>query len=176
MRSMGQQQSAESVVPADSFAQSGGEGTNRVIQPLNPHYVAGFIDGEGSFVFFLSPRKDIRSGFEVNLDFQIELRIDDREILERIQATLGGIGHLNVLNYERYERWQPHVKYRVGRIDQLQNRLVPFFRKYPLQAKKRRNFEIFAQAVEIKWQKRHRSPKGMEELIRLREQIAELRG
>lgn len=170
------QQSAESIVPTLSLRHSGGEGTNRVIQPLNPHYVAGFIDGEGSFVFFLSPRKDIRSGFEVNLDFQIELRIDDREILERIQATFGGIGHINVLNYERYRRWQPHVKYRVGRIDQLRNRLVPFFRQYPLQAKKQKNFEIFAQAVELKWQKRHRTEDGMEELKHLREQIAELRG
>lgn len=162
--------SAESVVSA-----YGGEGTNLARTKLNPHYIAGFIDGEGSFVFFLSPRKDLRLGFEVNLDFQIELRIDDREILERIKETLG-CGHINELHYARYERWQPHVKYRIGKIDDLQNKLIPFLRLYPLQAKKRKNFEIFAEAVEVKWSKGHRTADGMKRLTELRSQIAGLKG
>lgn len=165
--------SAESVVSILQL--EGGEGTNLARTKLNPHYIAGFIDGEGSFVFFLSPRNDIRSGFEVNLDFQIELRIDDRDILERIQETLG-CGHINELHYERYQQWQPHVKYRIGRIDDLHGRLIPFLQQYPLQAKKRKNFEIFAKAVEIKWSKGHLTAEGMNRLMFLRQIIAGLRG
>ena len=134
IKSMINKKSAETIVPR----QPAGEGLNLTSSLLNPYYIAGFVDGEGSFVFFLSPRKDIRLGFELNLDFQIEVRIDDKEILERIKKTLG-CGHINVLNYERYKKWMPHVKYRVGRIEDLRNKLVPFFRRYPLQAKKKKN-------------------------------------
>ena len=163
--------SAETIVPR----QPAGEGLNLTSSLLNPYYIAGFVDGEGSFVFFLSPRKDIRLGFELNLDFQIEVRIDDKEILERIKKTLG-CGHINVLNYERYKKWMPHVKYRVGRIEDLRNKLVPFFRRYPLQAKKKKNFEIFAKAVEIKWKKRHLTLIGMKEIKELRNKMEKLKG
>ena len=163
--------SAESVVPIKN-----GEGTNLAKkEKLNPHYIAGFIDGEGSFVFFFSPRKDIRSGYELNLDFQIELRIDDREILERFQETLG-CGLIHELHYERYKKWMPHVKYRIGKIDHLRNILVPLLRRYPLQAKKRKNFEIFAEAVEIKWRKEHLTEDGMARLKVLREEIIKHKG
>ncbi len=170
--------SAESVVFSEGLTELHliGEGTNLVTrEKLNPHYIAGFIDGEGSFVFFFSPRRDMKSGFETNLDFQIELRIDDREILERIKETLG-CGIINVLNYERYEKWMTHVKYRIGRISDLRNILIPLLREYPLQAKKRKNFEIFAEAVEIKWQKGHKTEEGMKRLQILREEIIKLRG
>ncbi len=159
--------SAVSVVPTNSR-----EGA---LLPLPPWYVSGFVDGEGSFVFFFSPRKDIRLGEELNLDFQIELRYDDREILERIQATLG-CGHINDLDYKRYPTWQPHVKYRVGRIEDLHTKLCPFFKKYPLQAKKRKNFEVFAQAVALKYKKLHRTPEGFRKLKILRQQIEKLKG
>lgn len=152
---MTSKKSAESVVLTKSE-----EGTNLAKrEKLNPHYIAEFIDGEGSFVFFFSPRNDIRSGYELNLDFQLELRIDDREILERFQETLG-CGLIHELHYERYKKWTPHVKYRIGKIDHLRNILVPLLRKYPLQAKKRKNFEIFAEAVEIKWRKGYLTEEG----------------
>ena len=173
MRSMSNKKSAESIVP--SCYQRDGEGTNLATKKLNPHYIAGFIDGEGSFVFFFSPRKDIKSGFETRIDFQIELRIDDREILERIKETLG-CGVIHVLNYERYKKWMPHVKYRISKINDLRNKLIPFLRKYPLHAKKRKNFEIFAEAVEIKWRKEHKTKEGIKRLKELRKQIEKLRG
>ena len=159
--------SAVSVVAAKS-----GEGA---LLPLSGWYVSGFVDGEGSFVFFFSPRKDIKLGEELNLDFQIELHHEDREILQRIQLTLG-CGHINELNYKRYPSWSPHVKYRVGKIDDLYHKLCPFFTKYPLQAKKRRNFEIFKEAVAIKYQKLHLAKEGMERLKELRCQIEKLKG
>jgi hypothetical protein len=63
------------------------------------------------------------------LQFEIELREDDREIPERIRKT--------------------------------------FFRKYPLQAKKRIAFEIFCKAVELKSAGLHLTKNGIEEFERL---------
>src|SRR6185369_15362217 len=56
---------------------------------LNPHYVSGFIDGEGSFSISIGKHKTLKRGFEVRPEFEIELRKDDQEILERICITIG---------------------------------------------------------------------------------------
>lgn len=78
---------------------------------LNPHYVAGFIDGEGSFSISVGKHKTLKRGLEVRPEFEIELRDDDREILERILITIGG-GRIYDLSYERYG-WYPHAKYKI---------------------------------------------------------------
>jgi len=68
---------------------------------LDPQYVAGFIDGEGSFSISIGKHKTLRRGFEVRPEFEIELRKDDQEILERILVTIG-IGRIYDCSYERY--------------------------------------------------------------------------
>ena len=57
-------------------------------EKLHPQYIAGFIDGEGSFSVSVGKHRTLRRGFEVRPEFEIELRADDREILERILVTL----------------------------------------------------------------------------------------
>ena len=51
---------------------------------LNPNYIAGFVDGEGSFCVGISRHKTLRRGIEIHPLFEIEVRADDRRILERI--------------------------------------------------------------------------------------------
>ena len=129
------------------------------IQPLPPHYISGFVDGEGCFAISICKHNTCRYKKEVRLEFEIELREDDRQILQRIQKTLG-CGRIYVLNYPRY-RWQPHVKFKVSTLEELDKKVIPFFQKYPLQAKKRKVFEIFCQAVILKKQKIHLQKKGL---------------
>lgn len=75
------------------------EGTN---SNLNPYYISGFVDGEGCFCVSFNKRKNDR--IEVRLLFEIELREDDLEILERIKTTLD-CGNIYHLKYERYKKW-----------------------------------------------------------------------
>lgn len=44
---------------------------------LNPFYIAGFIDGEGSFSVSLGRHKTLKRGIEIRPEFEIELRADD---------------------------------------------------------------------------------------------------
>jgi len=113
---------------------------------LNPHYVTGFVDGEGCFSVSIS-RKRFRVP-EVRLIFEIELREDDRSILEEIQKILG-CGSIYHLKYERYQKWRPHVKLKVSSFKDIKERIIPFFRKYPLQAKKRKQFEFFSTVAQM---------------------------
>src|SRR3972149_4180991 len=64
---------------------------------LNPHYVVGFIDGEGSFSISIGKHKTLKRGYEVRPEFEIEVRKDDQEILDRVLITIGA-GNLNELS------------------------------------------------------------------------------
>jgi len=91
---------------------------------------------------------------EVRLLFEIEMREDYEPILRDIKEVLG-CGNIYRLQYERYQKWRPHVKYKVSNFVDIHQRIIPFFRQYPLRAKKRFDFEKFCQAAEIIEAKAH---------------------
>ena len=139
---------------------------------LDPQYVAGFIDGEGSFSISIGKHKTLRRGFEVRPEFEIELRKDDQEILERILVTIG-IGRIYDCSYERYG-WYPHAKYKITSIWDLKEYLFPFLDKNPLLAKKRKSYLLFKQIVFMVCAKKHLSDKGFDKIVKLRDELRAL--
>ena len=114
-------------------------------------YVAGFVDGEGCFI--LNFRRDIRhdrgkrSGikpvyFYWDIGFAIVLREDDKEILEEIKNTLG-CGRVTGPNAKG------QVRFQTTDINDLSDKMVPFFEKYQLYAKKKFDFNLWKEAVNI---------------------------
>ena len=132
---------------------------------LNPDYVVGFVDGEGCFCITINKNGDRLP--EVRLIFEIELREDDEPILREIQKTLA-CGNIYRLEYERYQKWQPHVKLKVSNFADISTKVIPFFKKYPLQAKKRLQFEQFCLVAELIKTKRHLTLEGVEKVRALR--------
>lgn len=141
-------------------------------EKLNPHYVAGFIDGEGSFSVSIGKHKTLRRGFEVRPEFEIELRKDDQDILERILITIG-IGRIYDCSYERYG-WFPHAKYKITSIWDMKEYLFPFLDANPLQAKKSKSYKIFREIVLMLCKKEHLSDEGFEKIVRLRDSLRAL--
>lgn len=139
---------------------------------LDPQYVAGFIDGEGSFSISIGKHKTLRRGFEVRPEFEIELRKDDQEILERILITIG-IGRIYDCSYERYG-WFPHAKYKITSIWDLKEYLFPFLDKNPLQAKKKKSYSLFKQIVLMVCAKEHLSDEGFNRIVKLRDELRAL--
>ena len=132
---------------------------------LNPNYVVGFVDGEGCFCISLN--KNGNRLPEVRLIFEIELRGDDEAILREIQTVLG-CGNIYRLEYERYAKWQPHVKLKVSNFPDISQKIIPFFQRYPLQAKKRLQFEKFCLAAGLIKRKQHLTPEGIEKIRALK--------
>lgn len=138
------------------------EGANSM---LNPNYIVGFVDGEGCFSITIN-KNDGRLP-EVRLVFEIELREDDKPILREIQKTLD-CGNIYRLEYERYAKWRPHVKYKVGNFQDISQKIIPFFKKYPLKAKKRLQFEKFCQVAELIANKAHLTLEGVKRIRNIR--------
>jgi len=149
-----------------------GKGRIRSIKKLHPQYVVGFIDGEGSFWVSIYRDETMRNKIFCRAEFSIELRADDREILERIRKTLG-CGKIYDCKYERYG-WYPHVKYKVSRLDEISEILIPFLEKYSLQAKKAKTFKYFKGIIQKRMNKEHLTRKGVREITKLQAKIRAL--
>ena len=109
------------------------------------NWFAGFTDGEGHFAIQNRGRDNMRANYKCR--FRIQLRDDDRPILEAIHETLG-IG--SIYNRPVYDG-NPNVHTSsVFQVDALKEcvELVCLFEKYPLRAKKQQDFAIWKQAVE----------------------------
>lgn len=139
---------------------------------LDPNYVCGFIDGEGSFSISIGKHKTLKRGFEVRPEFEIELRKDDQEILERICITIG-IGRIYDCQYDRYG-WFPHSKYKITSIWDLKEYLFPFLDKHPLQAKKGKSYVLFREIVLMVCEKKHLCDEGFNKIVKLREELRAL--
>ena len=146
-------------------------------EKLPGDYVAGFIDGEGCF--YLTYRSEIRYDrpgkpkyFRWTPYFAINIRADDKEILEKIKDTLG-CGNIYTLN--RKEQWGSMVQYIIQNLDDLYAKVLPFFKKYPLRAKKRHDFELWSKALEIMHEKKKSktrcTPEDHKKLSSIREEM-----
>ena len=125
---------------------------------LNPWYVVGLVEGEGCFCVTISNKFKL----DPRLMFEIEMIIDDKPLLEKLQNTLG-CGRIYILNYERYG-WRPHVKFAVKNHKNIKEIIIPFFRKYELVGKKKKDFNYFCQACLIFDKSQHKTQKGIEKL------------
>lgn len=133
-------------------------------QLFQPWFVVGLVDGEGCFCITISKHKTKKFGVDPRLMFEIEMVIDDKPLLENLKIFFN-CGSLYELKYARYG-WRPHIKYAVKSHKDLVEKIIPFFRKYPLQSKKSKDFELFCEAAMLFRKKEHLSVEG---IIKLRD-------
>lgn len=119
--------------------------------PISPDALSGFVVGEGCFYVESGRDEKYRLGWRIRPAFCVEVRHDDRGILESLQAALG-CGNIYELDFGRYKgyeakNWRPHAKYRVSNIADIRSKVIPFFEKNPLFGRKKECFEIFRRVV-----------------------------
>lgn len=115
------------------------------IDDLWGSWFAGFTDGEGCFSIRKAKRNNPCTSYVCR--FRINLRDDDRAILEEIRKTLGiGIIYDVPVYPNRTANARPATALEVHAIDECAE-LVKVFERYPLRAKKRHDFAIWKLAV-----------------------------
>jgi LAGLIDADG DNA endonuclease family protein len=124
-----------------------------------PSYISGFIDGEGCFTVSIAPRATLSVGWEVRPSVSVSENGDRSEVLLLIQAYFG-CGSLRPDRSDRTLKWE------VRSLPLIVERVVPHFRRYPLQSGKRADFELFADICERMGRGEHRSAQGMAEIVR----------
>jgi hypothetical protein len=119
------------------------------IDPSFGHWLAGFTDGEGAFVLarVTSTHGNPHGKTWATARYEITLRADDAATLDLIRDTLG-IGTVRATSAASASRpnQKPALRYAVWRLGECLV-LVDFFERFPLRAKKRHQFDIWARGV-----------------------------
>ena len=108
---------------------------------IDPWYITGLIDAEGSFGFTVSKSTKRSLGYALSICFEIALQASDKHILVKLKDYFG-VGGV-------YQHTGNMYRYKVSSIKDTLNVIVPHFDKYPLVTQKKADFEIFKQILKI---------------------------
>jgi hypothetical protein len=110
-------------------------------------WLSGFVDGEGCFQINRRRHSLAPCGFVWVILFSLGLRADDIGILYEIQR-FWGVGSIEICQREFVGfNAKPSAIYRVFSLKAHREVLVPHFLRYPLRAKKARDFGVWCEAV-----------------------------
>nr|ATI20305.1 LAGLIDADG endonuclease [Juglanconis sp.] len=145
---------------------------------LNPYYVPGFADAEGSFILSIyKNNKKSELSWSVLPKFAINLHLKDKGLLENIQSFFG-VGRLSV-DYSNNK-----VQYSVNSAKDLVNVIIPQFERYPLCTVKHADYLLFKSApwapqatrgalrpVLLFKEKKHLTIEGLQQIVNIRASI-----
>lgn len=124
---------------------------------LDPMWVAGFVDGEGTFYVGVNPNKTMKTGYQVLPEFRIVQHKRDIKLLYELKKFFSA-GVVRVNHDDRYE-------IRIRKLEVLSDVIVPFFRKHKLQTAKQFDFQKFAKIISMMSENKHLSREGILEII-----------
>jgi LAGLIDADG endonuclease len=123
-------------------------------------YISGFVDGEGCFTVSISPRAKLLVGWEVRPSFSVSQNGDRAEVLHVLQGHFG-CGSIRPDRSDRTLKWETR------RLEDLLDRVIPHFRRYPLISGKRLDFERLAAVCRLQAAGAHRTEAGLIEIVEL---------
>jgi LAGLIDADG endonuclease len=129
---------------------------------LDPHWVVGFVDGEGCFSVSIHRNAFARStgGWQLHPVFHVYQHVSHRAVLEEL-IPLFGCGRLRPKG-PKSSVWT----FAVDALVDLEAHVLPFFEHHPLRVKDA-DFRRFASIVEAMRRKEHLRPAGFERLVRV---------
>ena len=129
------------------------------------NYIAGFVDGEGSFYISARKRTDYYSNWRFTVHFNVSNT--DKTILEICKKYIG-CGKVR-------ESRPGFYTLEVENLDNIKTFVVPFFRKFGfLSNKKTKEFSVFRRAL-LLLENKIKTKQELSEFLKLRAQLNELR-
>ena len=119
---------------------------------LDTSWITGFVDGEGCFYVGINKIQGMTLGWQVLPEFRIVQHQNDEQILHRIKSYFQ-FGNVRINHGDRKE-------FRVRGMKNL-NQIVKFFNENPLHTKKRKDFELFSEVIEMMNRKEHLTSNGI---------------
>lgn len=114
--------------------------SSTIINSLNPFFITGLTDAEGSFACIIRKSTGHRLRWRAEVVFQIALHKKDLELLKQIQAFFGGIGTIANSSNDL-------CAFRVTTPKQISDKIIPHFDKYILITKKQADYLLFKEII-----------------------------
>lgn len=109
----------------------------------------------------ITERRANNTGWQINSCFQIKLHTRDKELLIEIKSFFNEIGSISFSN-------DNGVMYRVNKLYDIINVIIPHFNKYPLITQKYGDFVICKNIIELMNKKEHLNKNNLIKIINLK--------
>lgn len=129
-------------------------------EKIEPNWLVGFVDGEGCFMISIYKDKT-KTGFTPKLTFQITQHSRDAELMDRCIKIFG-------CGWIKKENSKPAVRFTVTKFRDIDEKIIPFFKKYSLKGSKKMNFADFCKAADIIRVKDHLTKDGLDKIINIK--------
>lgn len=124
---------------------------------INPYWVSGFVDGEGTFYVGINKNETMKTTWQVLPEFRIVQHKRDIKLLYALKNYFS-VGVVRVNHDTRYEL-------RIKSLEHLNKFIIPHFNKYPLLTQKKFDFIKFKTIINLMNNNQHLSVDGLKEII-----------
>ena len=126
------------------------------------HFLAGFVEGEGSFNISIRRKADYKVSWQVVLSFNVSQR--DPSLLYLLKQTLD----CGIIK----KRFDGVYSFDVTTPADAIYKVIPFFQEFPLRSKyKIRNFNLFVKVAYLMKNGEHKTQEGLFNILSIREKI-----
>lgn len=126
---------------------------------LNPYWVSGFVDGEGTFYVGINKNETMSNKFQVLPEFRIVQHKRDIKVLYALKEFFKS-GVVRVNHDNRYEL-------RIRSLEHINNYVIPHFNKFELMTGKKFDFIKFKKIINLMNQKQHLKIEGLKRVIEI---------
>lgn len=130
---------------------------------IKPDWVAGFVDGEGTFYIGINKQPSMTINYQVLPEFRVVQHKRDIKLLYALKEFFN-CGVVRVNHDDRYEL-------RIRSIEHLQKIVIPFFEQYQLQTQKRFDFIKFNKIIKLMNKNKHLTTEGLLQIIDIASQM-----
>lgn len=127
---------------------------------FDPYWIAGFVSGEGCFLINLY-KASTKLGVSVSLVFQITQHSRDVELMKSL------ISFFNCGRYA-FRTNKNYGDFLVTTFSDVNDKIIPFFKKYKIAGVKERDFLDFCKASDIIKAKGHLTLRGLKEISEIK--------
>lgn len=131
---------------------------------IHPNWLVGFVDGEGCFYVKVS-NSSSKLGYQISLVFSISQHSRDKILFNNI------LKYLECGLVEKVITRPNAITYCVYKFSDICDKLIPLFKKYPLQSVKILNFADFCVIANLMANKLHLTKEGIDKIRLIKSQM-----
>ena len=136
-------------------------GDNLLNSNIDPYWMVGFTSAEGCFSIRITKSLTTKSGYQVQLRFQITQHSIDKVFMNNLE-TFWGCGKV----FLRFR--ENKVDFQILKLKDLSDKVIPLFQTISLQGVKTEDFADFCKAVDIMKVKGHLTNEGLDKIRKLK--------
>ena len=140
---------------------------------LNPNYIIGLVDGEGSFTIYVKNpdlKKNVKRRVKAEPRFYLKVKEKDKNILIKLKKFFN-CGNV-YFQRDKRKNHQNCYRYEVANRDDLEKKIIPFFQKNQLELfSKKKDFKIFCDIMKRMKKKEHLTELGLRKIYKLKQKM-----